>query len=180
MKASGQEAECERGQGRRAQIRMPNPEYRKNSESRNPNWPSCPAALNGLSKFTSSLRLSVFGFCASILSLVLSFTLGCSSTKNDARVREAYLQGQNEALREQQPKTPMIRIRGFVRKPAVPFAEGMRLADALVAADYYGFGNPRNIIITREGQPFEVNPRRLLNGQDNPVLQAEDQIELVP
>jgi hypothetical protein len=47
---------------------------------------------------------------------------------------------------------PVVFVQGQVRNSAVPWEEGMKLSQAIVAADYTGFMNPRLIRVLRNGQ----------------------------
>jgi len=111
--------------------------------------------------------------------LLLAATLtGCVS-KSRARVesQNAFLEGQRQALIEQQQK-PAVLFRGDVRNPRVQWIEGMTLAQAILAAQYTGTWDPRTISVTRNGQVHAVNPRRLLRGQEDPLLEPGDIVEV--
>ena len=103
---------------------------------------------------------------------------GCT-TKSSAKVqaRAAYAAGQQQALERVLQSRNGVTVVGTVRNPLVPWTEDLTLAKALVAADYYARGNPREIIIVRNGQPLPVDPKRLLNGEDFP-LEAGDVINI--
>src|ERR1039457_3365775 len=75
--------------------------------------------------------------CVLLLAVLLG---GCvSKSKADARARAAFMAGQQQALvRMQQTLAPSVTVNGEVRNRVVPWTEGMTLAKALVAADYYG------------------------------------------
>ncbi|HVM48477.1 MAG TPA: hypothetical protein VMU04_10650 [Candidatus Acidoferrum sp.] len=114
--------------------------------------------------------------CASALAL---FVAGCT-TKAHARAEAsaAFAAGQQQAMiRMQQTQAPNVTVHGTVRNPLIPWTEGMTLAQAIVAAGYYGPKTPSGIIVVRRGQAFRVDPSQLLNGND-PPLEAGDIIEL--
>jgi hypothetical protein len=117
--------------------------------------------------------------------LLAAAFVGCvSKSKADAQARKAYIAGQQETMvRMQQMQTqgqgPCVTVNGEVRNHVVPWAEGMTLAKALVAADYIGSADPAQIIILRNGVGKRVEPRQLLSGVDIP-LQPGDVVHLLP
>ena len=125
-------------------------------------------------------------FASPCLPLLLAVALaGCvSRSKADAQARDAFMAGQQQALtRMQQAQTqgqgPCVTVNGEVRNRVVPWMEGMTLARALLAADYYGASDPGQIIIVHNGLANRVDPKQLLTGVDIP-LQPGDIVQLVP
>ena len=97
---------------------------------------------------------------------------GCvSKSKAQARAQQAYLAGQNAALRQQQAQTPApgVTVIGPVQNPDVPWVEGLTLAQAIATANYLGQHDPKGIVITRQGESAKVAPKMLLNGVDVPL-----------
>jgi hypothetical protein len=80
---------------------------------------------------------------------------------------------------QQQPQGPSVRFVGQVNNPNVPWTDGLTLARAIMNAGYFGPVEPTAIIIRRAGQEFQIDPKRLLNGEDFPV-QVGDLIILRP
>jgi hypothetical protein len=78
-----------------------------------------------------------------------------------------------------QGQGPSVTVNGEVRNHVVPWAEGMTLAKALVAADYLGTADPGQILIVHSGVATRVEPRQLLSGVDIP-LQPGDIVQLMP
>jgi hypothetical protein len=78
----------------------------------------------------------------------------------------------------QPPGTPaaMVWIRGDVKHDILPWTEDLTLARAIVAAEYKGLGDPHTILINRRGQSYRINPRELLRGNDDPLLEPGDVI----
>lgn len=113
--------------------------------------------------------------------LVLILLAGCvTKSEADARARMAYIAGQQAAMMQmqaQQARGPSVTFVGPVRNPVVKWTEDLTLLQAILDAVYTAPGDPRNILIRRNGQEFQVTPRQLLNGQDVP-LQNGDVIEL--
>ncbi len=70
-------------------------------------------------------------------------------------------------------------VNGEVRNHIVPWTEGLTLAGALVAADYYGAVDPALIYLVRNGRATLVDTKQLLSGKDVP-LQAGDIVQLMP
>ena len=106
-------------------------------------------------------------------------TLAGCTTKSSAKAqaRAAYSAGQQQALERVLQSRNSVTVVGTVRNPLVPWTEDLTLAKALVAADYYARGNPREIIIVRNGQPLPVDPKRLLSGEDF-ALEAGDVVNI--
>jgi hypothetical protein len=102
---------------------------------------------------------------------------GCTSqSKARAQARAAFLAGQNVALRQQQEE-PSVTIIGPVQNPQVPWVAGLTLAQAIATANYLDAHEPKEIVITRNGESATLDPNVLLNGVVVP-LEAGDVIEL--
>jgi len=116
---------------------------------------------------------------AVICFLLFALALAGCTTKSSARsqARAAYAAGQQQAFERLLQSRNSATVIGTVRNPLVPWTEDLTLARALVAADYYARGNPREIIIVRNGQPLTVDPKRLLQGEDIP-LEAGDVVNI--
>ena len=131
-------------------------------------------------------RPEIFGFPLSVLGfvtlLVFGVTVGgggCVS-KGQARRQEqrAFEQGKETVLRQQVPGEPSVLFQGDVRNQRVPWREGITLAEALLAAQYTWGWDPRTITVTRNGQVHAINPKALLRGADNPLLEPGDLVEV--
>ena len=114
------------------------------------------------------------GAASAILLLSAGLFCGCvSKSKAQARAQEAYLAGQNAALRQQQEQaqtqTPGVTVIGAVQNPDVPWVEGLTLAQAIATAHYLGQHDPKEIILTRRGESAKVAPKMLLAGRDVPL-----------
>ena len=113
-------------------------------------------------------------------------TGGCVS-KSEARLRErnAFLEGQNATLQQEQAQSaaksaaesPGVTIVGAVQHPQVPWVTGLTLAQAITTANYVGTDEPKQIILTRNGESATMDASVLLNGTDVP-LEIGDIIEL--
>ncbi len=117
-----------------------------------------------------------------ILTLAVLAGTGCVTRKEaDARARQAYMSGQQQASQQwQSQRPPQVIVRGPVRNPAVPWVEDLTLAKAIVAAEYTGFMNPILVRIIRNGQMIEeVKGIDLLHGHDTP-LEPGDIVDIVP
>jgi hypothetical protein len=102
---------------------------------------------------------------------------GCASKKVDPR--NAFLEGQQRAwTAQQQNQEPAVFFRGMVRNPRVPWTEGLTIARALLAAEYTGALDPTQIRVTREGQTYMIDVKRLMRGQDDPLLEPGDVVEV--
>jgi hypothetical protein len=125
---------------------------------------------NGAAVFVSQI-----GFASLILGVVLS---GCvSKSKAEAQARAAFLAGQQQAAQQMQARGPNVTVIGDVKNNLVPWTAGLTLAQAILAADYFGQGDPKQITIVRGGEQIQVNPTQLLSGEDIP-LQPRDVIEI--
>ena len=113
-----------------------------------------------------------------IICLGLVFS-GCTS-KRSARqnAQVAFLAGQNAVLQKQaQPLG--VTVIGPVLNSQIPWVAGLTLAQAIATANYQDSHDPKEIIITRNGQTATINPKNLLDGRDVP-LELGDVIELRP
>jgi hypothetical protein len=115
-------------------------------------------------------------FCVGAASAILVSSAmlfcGCvTESKAQARAQAAYLAGQNAALRQQQAQSlaPGVTVIGPVQHPDVPWVEGLTLAQAVATANYLGQHNPKEIVITRQGESAKLAPKMLLNGVNVPL-----------
>ena len=96
----------------------------------------------------------------------------------DAKAQSAFLAGQNAALRQQQQQEqPSVTIIGPVQNPQVPWVAGLTLAQAIATANYLDSREPKEIIITRDGESATLDAKVLLNGAVVP-LEAGDVITI--
>lgn len=111
---------------------------------------------------------------------VLVLLTGCAS-KSNTKLREenAYLRGQLEAAQQvREPQQPTVFFRGLVRQTRVPWREELTLTQALAEAQFTGTSDPTILRILRKGQVYSVDVRRLLRGQEDPVLELNDVVEV--
>jgi len=103
---------------------------------------------------------------------------GCT-TQSEVQLREqnAFLAGQNAALRRQQADSSGVTVLGAVRSSAVPWVEGLTLAQAVATANYIGLHEPKQILLTRQGESAALDPKVLLGGAVVP-LEPGDIIEI--
>jgi len=120
---------------------------------------------------SAPLHLCVFFFAALALA-------GCVSKSNaNLNAQRAYIAGQQQAMMTMQQSKTTVQIRGNVKNTAIPWTEGLTLAQAIVAAEYQGAHDPSSVIIVRNGTGTEIKAAELLVGHDEP-LQAGDLIEI--
>jgi hypothetical protein len=112
-----------------------------------------------------------------LLTAVVFTAAGCAG-KAKKREAAAFRSGQHLAVEAQQALEPSVWIRGMVRHSRVPWTANLTLAQALVAADYTGVLNPTRIYVIRQGQTYRVDPKRLLRGQEDPVLEPGDIVDI--
>jgi hypothetical protein len=111
--------------------------------------------------------------------LILLATSGCTTKASaNAQAQAAFMRGQQEALKQQQQNAPSVYFRGDVKKPSVPWTEDLTLAQALVAAEYTGLWDPHTILIIRKGETFKIDPKRVLRGVEDPLLEPGDIVEI--
>jgi hypothetical protein len=122
------------------------------------------------------------------ITIALAFVLllaavlgGCvSRSKAQAQARLAYLAGQRDAraqMEQEKARGPGVTFLGPVRSPLIPWFDGLTLSQAIVNAHCYAASDPNTIVIRRNDQEIQVDPKKLLAGEDIP-LQAGDVIEL--
>jgi hypothetical protein len=124
------------------------------------------------------LRRSGIACAAAVCSFALAGCTSNSRAKADART--AYLAGQQESMmrmQQSQNQGPVVTVQGQVRNNVVPWTEDLTVAKAIVAADYFGRTDPREIILVRQRFAKRIDPRTLLSGTDVP-LQPGDILEL--
>jgi len=112
--------------------------------------------------------------------LLLVVVLSGCATKATARreAEKAFVEAQHREQAEQERQHPSVWFRGDVRNQRVPWTEGLTLAQALVAAQYTFNRDPHTITVTRQGEVHPVNARRLLRGQEDPLLEPGDVVEV--
>ncbi len=122
----------------------------------------------------------------SVFVWALSFSLaallaGCTTkSAAQAKAQQAYLVGQNAALRQQQAaQFSGVTIVGPVQNSQVPWVAGLTLAQAVATANYLDSQVPKTIIITRQGESATLKADVLLNGAVVP-LEPGDVIEIHP
>lgn len=108
-------------------------------------------------------------------------TGGCTSrSKAKGQAQAAYAAGQQQAIaRMSDAQRTSIRVMGNVRNPEIPWTDGLTLARVIVAAEYLGAHNPRQIAVVRQRERFPIDPNTLLRGQDIP-LEPGDAVEIHP
>ncbi|MCX6916566.1 MAG: hypothetical protein NT167_26560, partial [Verrucomicrobia bacterium] len=121
--------------------------------------------------------------CWLLLLLAIPFAGCVSKSKAQAQQRAAYIRGQQETMiRMQQMQTqgqgPCVTVNGEVSNHVVPWTEGMTLAKAIMAADYYGAADPGQIIVVHNGIAHRIELQQLMSGVDVP-LQPGDIVQLI-
>ena len=116
------------------------------------------------------------------LSTSLAALLAGCTTKSgaQAKAQQAFLAGQNAALRQQQAaQFSGVTVVGPVQTPQVPWVAGLTLAQAVATANYLDSHEPKTITITRQGESAQLDANVLLNGVAVP-LEPGDVVELRP
>jgi len=118
-------------------------------------------------------------YSSALLVIVLGLsTVGCV-TRSQSRLesQNAFLTGQNAALRQQLAQYNGITFIGAVKNAQVPWVVGLTLKQAVATADYIGEDDPRAVIITRQGDSAVLDADVLLNDKEIP-LEAGDIVEI--
>jgi hypothetical protein len=120
----------------------------------------------------SGLRSAIGIVCSFAL---VSFDAGCvTKSKAKAEAQAAYFAGQQQAImRMSQPHQPVVTFIGPVRNPSVLWSQDLTLAKAIVAAGYEAKADPKQIMIVRNGQAMPVDPKKLLEGEDIPLVAGD-------
>ena len=117
--------------------------------------------------------------CLLVLGVVL---VGCKgSDRKSARARAqgmAIGRQQATAAVQAQPVFAPITVNGKVRNKQILWSEGMTLSKAIVAADYYDLLDPLAIYVIRGGQSTFINPKDVLNQQNDPEVMPGDLIDI--
>ena len=114
-----------------------------------------------------------------ILILAAATLAGCTTkAKARAEAQKAFMAAQAQALQSAQAQPASVTISGQVRNRVIPWQEGLTLAQAIDAAVYTGFSDPRLIRLRRGPEFLDISPNELLQGKVNPPLEAGDVIEL--
>lgn len=116
-----------------------------------------------------------------IIAIVLLVGAGCTTrSKARAEAQAAYRAGQEQTFaRVAEARRINIRFIGPVRHAEIIWADGLTLAQAIAAADYWDARDPKVVMIVRQRERINISPRKLLNGKDWP-LEPGDTIEMHP
>lgn len=115
-----------------------------------------------------------------LLALLVALAGGCGgSARRQAERDKAFAAGMEQARQQMQAPTAVITFRGPVRRTMVPWTEDLTLTKALLQAEVTTLSTPRNFLLIRQGQVFQINPRRLLQGQEDVPLEPGDVVEVV-
>jgi len=122
------------------------------------------------------LKAAVYLFCLALIAVA-----GCTTrSKAKTEANAAFMAGQERGMMQaQELQRTDVRILGNVKNPLIEWTSSLTLAEAIIAAEYLGPRDPREIIVVRKGQMFHFDPRRLLGGEDLPLLPG-DTVEIRP
>lgn len=115
------------------------------------------------------------------IALVLLTATGCTTrSKARAEAQAAYQAGQAHTFATvEEARRINIRFIGPVRHAEIIWADGLTLARAIAAADYWDARDPKSITIVRQRERLNIPPRELLKGKDWP-LEPGDTVEMHP
>jgi hypothetical protein len=133
------------------------------------------ATIPAATVFDIRMRISF-----AILVIVLA-TAGCT-TKSSSRTaaQVSFLAGQNMIMQRQlAAQFHGVTVIGAVQNQQVPWVEGLTLAQAVATANYIGQDEPKQIIITHQGESATLDANVLFSGTAIP-MEPGDVIELRP
>lgn len=112
--------------------------------------------------------------------MLVCLITGCASGKGRAQSPPAPVMPASTVnpTPGQEPATPPVYFRGMFKKQTIPWAEDLTLANGLLQAEFQGLWNPTEIVIIRKGQTYRINANRMLRGQENPLLEPNDIVEI--
>jgi hypothetical protein len=114
---------------------------------------------------------------------ILALLLAASACKiNSPSAQQAQFRAgmlaQQQATAQMQQQQPSVFVRGDVKNQIIPWSEDLSLARAIVAAEYRGPWDPHRILIIRKGEAIKINPKHLIWGTQDPLLEAGDIVEI--
>ena len=113
--------------------------------------------------------------------LICLAATGCmSKSKSKSQAQIAYLAGQNMILQQQMAaQFRGVTVVGAVQNPQVAWVEGLTLVQVVATAQYTGRAEPKQIVITHQGESVTLDAKVLFSGVDIP-MEAGDVVELRP
>ena len=118
-------------------------------------------------------------FRFAILVVVLAVG-GCATKSRPTAAQVSFLAGQNMILQRQlDAQFHGVTVIGAVQNQQVPWVAGLTLAQAVATANYIGQDEPKQIVITHQGESATLDANVLFGGTDIPV-EPGDTIELRP
>lgn len=115
-----------------------------------------------------------------VILILVGVATGCSTRTRQLEAQHAMLVQQNAALQRQLAASQKgVTIIGPVENSFVPWVAGLTLAQALATANYLDPDEPKEIIITRQGETAGLDAQALLSGAAVP-LEMGDVIEIHP
>jgi hypothetical protein len=126
-------------------------------------------------------RPGKFFCCLALAGSLTTLSSGCmTKLRSQMQAQQAFLAAQNAVLQQQlASRFPGVTVVGPVQNPQVPWVAGLTLAQAVATAVYTGTNEPKQIIITRQGESATLDAKILLNGTNIPLAPG-DVIELRP
>ena len=113
-----------------------------------------------------------------VILIALLVATGCSTRTKQLEAQHALLVRQNAALQKQLAASLKgVTIIGPVENSFVPWVAGLTLAQAVATANYLDPNEPKEILITRQGETASLDAQTLLSGAAVP-LEMGDVIEL--
>ncbi len=118
-------------------------------------------------------------YSGALVVIVLGWSAAGCVSKSQSRLesQNAFLAGQNTALRQQLAQYNGITFIGAVKNAQVPWVAGLTLKQAVATAEYIGQDDPRAVVITRQGDSAVLDADVLLSDKEIP-LEAGDVVEL--
>lgn len=119
-------------------------------------------------------------FLGLLLVAQLALGPGCTTrARARAEAERAFRAGEQRGSVITAARDKSISFTGPVANPLVPWADGLTLARAILAAKWTPAQAPRSIVLKRGDDQLEITPGQLLSGNDIP-LEPGDVVELLP
>ena len=111
---------------------------------------------------------------------LLTVALAGCTMRSTQRLQEqnAFLAGQNAAMQQQAAASfSGVTIVGAVQNSRVPWVAALTLAQAIATANYLAPHEPKDLLLTRQGETARLDPSVLFNGVVVP-LEPGDVVEI--
>jgi protein involved in polysaccharide export with SLBB domain len=114
-----------------------------------------------------------------VLALIAISFCGCvSKSRAEKKAQEAFMLGQQTALRQIQNAPKVITVQGDVQNNIIPWTNDMTLAKAILAAKWRGLREPKFVTIIRGEESYKIKMSDFIAAGEDLPLEAGDVIIL--